>query len=322
MLALLAAQATGLTTSSTVDVPSLVRRARALPWDCASSNSFAFDSVYIKEGKQRGWSNWLITDRLMLGQYPHCQPAVPGPSEDDARAHLQRVVAAGIDCFVCLQGEVPPQDDAAAWPAGGVQLPDADSRAKWPAPFVRYAEDADALARAQGRCSQLRYVHCPITDLSVPDMPALLALLDQLLAHYEAGGSGVCAPAPGRARSPHPWLSGPALCRRRALLGRKGQGGLGGRVLAHAAASGARRGRRAGGGAGGVRQPQRCGYDADGAEALAANGAPTRLRPQLCERGAGRTALSVRPRDARVRRDAEGLPVSLLLLQILFRPDV
>jgi len=57
----------------------------------------------------------------MLGQYPHCQPSAPGPSADDARAHLRRVRAAGVDCFACLQAELPPQDAPDAWPAGGVQ---------------------------------------------------------------------------------------------------------------------------------------------------------------------------------------------------------
>ena len=105
-----------------LSVTSLVQRASALPWSCAGElGGFAFDSAYTKDGQPRGWANWLVDGRLMLGQYPHCQPAEPGPSEDDARAHLRRVRAAGVDCFACLQAELPPQDAAEAWPAGGVQ---------------------------------------------------------------------------------------------------------------------------------------------------------------------------------------------------------
>ena len=64
-----------------LSVTSLVQRASALPWSCAGElDGFAFDSAYAKDGQPRGWSNWLVDGRLMLGQYPHCQPAEPGPS--------------------------------------------------------------------------------------------------------------------------------------------------------------------------------------------------------------------------------------------------
>ena len=69
-----------------LSVTSLVQRASALPWSCAGElDGFAFDSAYVKDGQPRGWANWLVDGRLMLGQYPHCQPAEPGPSADDAR---------------------------------------------------------------------------------------------------------------------------------------------------------------------------------------------------------------------------------------------
>lgn len=127
----------------------------------------------------------------MLGQYPHCQPAEPGPNAAQARAHLRQTLAAGIDCFVSLQAELPPQDDAAAWPDGGVPLPEAADRVRWPAPFVRYAPDADAI-----NGTPLKYLHCPINDLSVPSDglgtgSSLLVLLDEIMAHYEGGGTGV-----------------------------------------------------------------------------------------------------------------------------------
>lgn len=148
-------------------VTSLARRASALPWSCVGEldGFFTFPSAYTKEGQQRGWANWLVDERLMLGQYPHCQPAVPGPSADDAQAHLRSVLASDVDCFACLQAELPPQDDPGAWPPGGVQLPEAEGRSKWPACFVRYAAEADAIAAETG--GTLRYHHCPIADLSV-----------------------------------------------------------------------------------------------------------------------------------------------------------
>jgi len=125
----------------------------------------------------------------MLGQYPHCQPATPGPSQADAQANLRRVFAAGVTCFTCLQGELPPQDDVAAWPAEGVPLPDEADRSRWPDTFVRYAVDADAIASELG-LPPPRYLHCPIPDLSTPkDSEALYALLDQIIQHFEGEGA-------------------------------------------------------------------------------------------------------------------------------------
>jgi hypothetical protein len=178
-----------------LDVSSLARRGRALgaTWfnsetELAPLSKFTFTSRYDKEGEQRGWANWLIEHRLMVGQYPHCQPAVPGPDQADAEAHLELVISAGVDCFVCLQAELPPQQDASAWPEGGVPLANEQDRARWPAPFVRYAPTSDAIALAKGRARGNAYLHCPIVDLSTPRMPELLTVLDGLLAHYEGGG--------------------------------------------------------------------------------------------------------------------------------------
>eukprot|EP00966_Prymnesium_polylepis_P162900 3765075-Prymnesium_polylepis.1 len=81
------------------DLGSLLRRARVLGGTFPRDSSFAFDSAYVKGGERRGWANWLVEGRLMLGQYPGCQPAVPGPSTTDAQAHLRRVLEAGVDCF-------------------------------------------------------------------------------------------------------------------------------------------------------------------------------------------------------------------------------
>jgi len=137
---------------------------------------YRFDSQYLKGGgtgaETRSWANWLVPGRLMLGQYPHCQPAVPGPSADDAREHLGRLLEAQVDGFACLQAEVPPQNEPSRWPEGGVYLPNSGDRSSWPAPFVRYASDAVAAAETAGRGQQPRFYHFGIADLSVPNITA------------------------------------------------------------------------------------------------------------------------------------------------------
>lgn len=176
------------------DLATLSSRAGALSssWAIEFGSGYAFDSEYTKGGKARGWSNWLVSSKLMLGQYPGVQPAVPGPSAEDAQAHLKRVLNAGVDCFVQLQDELPPQDEPEAWPADGVQLADSDARAKWPAPFVRYAPEADRISGEMGAAAPLRYLHCPVVDLSVPkDDEALRSLLGEMLTHFEEGGEAI-----------------------------------------------------------------------------------------------------------------------------------
>lgn len=175
-------------------ITTLAARARSLSLD-ATSFEPVFESAYTEGGESRGWANWLITGRLILGQYPHCQPAEPGPSDAAAQEHLRTLLSAGVDCFTSLQAELPRQDDVSAWPAGGVQLSNAADRERWPKSFVRYAEPADAIATELG-LTRPHYLHCGIDDLSVPSDglgggASLLRLLDSMLAHYEAGGSSI-----------------------------------------------------------------------------------------------------------------------------------
>merc|ERR1719162_1523701 len=96
-------------------IPTLLRRARKLRedemlGDDALPPSFRLDSsrlrypssVYNMEtdssnrsGKtavQRGFCNWLVPGRVMLGQYPGTTPERNGPSSEESRLHLQNMV--------------------------------------------------------------------------------------------------------------------------------------------------------------------------------------------------------------------------------------
>ena len=183
-------------------VVALVRRAAALravwalPDDAPAVAEYCFDSSFAIGQGHRRWCNWLVPGRLLLGQYPHCQPADPGPSAAEAKAHLRALLGAGVDGFVSMQAETPPQDNSAAWPAGGAKLPlhTADNPARFPGTFVRYAGELDAQSAAAGTVPAAHY-RCPIDDLAVPSRGALLALLSQMLGHFESqlllGGGGV-----------------------------------------------------------------------------------------------------------------------------------
>ncbi|KAJ1626719.1 hypothetical protein T492DRAFT_1030699 [Pavlovales sp. CCMP2436] len=162
----------------------------------------AFDSAYARtDGTTRGWSNWLVPGSLMIGRYPHLDPIAVapragshafqgGPTELEVEAHLDKVWAAGVSTFVCLQDELPPQQDGDAWPADErIYLASEAGRARFPGPFVRYAAAAARAAEKAGGGKPFFFEHLPIVDLSLPtDEEATLVLLGSLLRRIHPGG--------------------------------------------------------------------------------------------------------------------------------------
>jgi hypothetical protein len=157
--------------------------------DCDMSNEqLGFDSKFelSGSGKCRGWANYLIRGKLLVGMYPHCWPAEEVRSEQDAESHLRALLDSGVDCFACVQSEAPPQTDDLAWEA-----------ADMPSRGVRYAPAAAEMAEQMGLAVDdappLNFLHCPIDAKRTPrdglaQNATILQLLDDLLSHYEAGG--------------------------------------------------------------------------------------------------------------------------------------
>lgn len=152
--------------------------------DKKSSNAFVFDSVYPKgkQGHPRGFCNWLIHRRVMIGQYPGGTPESDGPSPADVQQHVHKLVTiAGVNLYCSLQSEIPAQTDETAWQAGEIYLP-AYLRNDFPRPFTPYAGLVHQAAAAD--CDfqkQVQFLHYPIQDLSVPNNAALHDLLSKLL---------------------------------------------------------------------------------------------------------------------------------------------
>lgn len=98
------------------------------------------------------------------------------PTPEESRTHLTKVIKAGVRTFVCLQDEVPPQDDAAAW-------------SKHRHGFSRYFSDATDIAKALGH--EVSFLHLPIEDFGTPpDESKLKMTLDDVAARV-LGGSAV-----------------------------------------------------------------------------------------------------------------------------------
>lgn len=215
MVALVAAMPRrALATMSSVSLAALESKAAAVRAKLClpphAEEALAFDSAFARaDGSSRGWCNWLVPGRLMVGRYPHLDPIAQapkagsrafggGPSEADVAAHLERVVCgAGVRCFVSLQEELPPQQLAERWPDDGrVYLASGAGRERFPGPFVRYFS---AASEARARCAPaplsgpppLSFVHFGIRDLSLPaSRGEAHGLLHALLCELEGEGGG------------------------------------------------------------------------------------------------------------------------------------
>lgn len=115
----------------------------------------------------------------MVGQYPGQNPEVSGPTADDVERHLSTLLNdAGVNLFVSLQSEIPPQNDYDAWSRnhGEVYLEGFGLTQQFPKPFTHYAPVIDDILSLSSASSATdtpnnhccNFVHWPIDDLSVP----------------------------------------------------------------------------------------------------------------------------------------------------------
>ncbi|VEU36242.1 unnamed protein product [Pseudo-nitzschia multistriata] len=158
---------------------------------------------------ERGFSNWILPGKIMVGQYPGRVPEKNTPTETEVRAHLGEVLEAsrrsdattnGGVCFVSLQSELPPQDDYDSWKASGGEIYlEGDARSEWPNPFSHYAPTVEWVRSRMetdgdgDSAVEVQYLHHPIRDLSVPSNSKHLRLLLwkilEVLDNRESDGS-------------------------------------------------------------------------------------------------------------------------------------
>ena len=175
------------------------------------------------QSRRRGYANWLIPGKIMVGQYPGGVPEVSTPTREETRDHLRKVLGfrttAGAPrtpptcttkvCFVSLQAEVPSQNDVETWQKRNGQIyllnQDNNRQQQWPNPFTPYKPEVEAVLQNQQASSQknandtddnenhhtilVDYWHHPIEDLSVPSnsnkMKGLLWKILQFLDNDE-----------------------------------------------------------------------------------------------------------------------------------------
>ena len=172
-----------------------------VPGHIPSSKQLYFPSSYSQKNGSRGFCNWLIPNHVMIGQYPGMTPEKHGPTEEEAKVHVNKMVNdARIRAFYCLQSEVPSQDDYESWNDvhvdGKVQLPIDGGRRDFPGYFTHYAPLVE-LALDMGvdlevaKGDRVSYNHSPILDLNTPSSSSLVSLLSTILTNLECENSAV-----------------------------------------------------------------------------------------------------------------------------------
>ena len=136
----------------------------------AMPRTFALEDPGLDEAHSFSKSMfWLIPGHVLCGSYP-------GPSPGQPNFKTECILDAGVNTYVCLQDELPPQD--APWPEEGV--PNLSERAKWAmGNFMSYREAAGCNAR---------FLHYGLPDLSPAEsLDALDALVCDMQRRVEAG---------------------------------------------------------------------------------------------------------------------------------------
>ena len=116
----------------------------------------------------------------MVGRYPFVEPSSKGPFADAGpnaaevgRENLRALLDAGIDTFVCLQDELPPQEEM---PEGGI------------GGFLRYDKELVALSNERGgNGDDLAFVKFSIVDMSVPTLDYLYSVVADLQDRVRRG---------------------------------------------------------------------------------------------------------------------------------------
>ena len=193
------------TVPGAVDRPKVaVHRLRHVPCQAAKVNSTLpqLDDSYETLTAFSEYANWVIPGSLMLGRYPHIEPS-RCTVRKTGEAQLERLISNGIRTFYCLQGEIPPQHEM---PLKGV---DGFEPYKAPATLIAAAlsdpptvEEMNGLrtpyldkflppkkkaSKTTRRIIELEFLHCPITDLSVPRMEQLDRLVEEISGRLENG---------------------------------------------------------------------------------------------------------------------------------------
>ena len=121
-----------------------------------------------------GYANF-ISDDVVLGRFPFVEPSrLRDPKA--GRARLAEVLGAGVDVFVSLIDELPPQEQ---------HLGNIDGFWGYYRPVQELASGEDPEHPVDPR--EVKFLHFPIVDMRTPPFEQLLDIVDTLEAEVAAG---------------------------------------------------------------------------------------------------------------------------------------
>jgi alanine transaminase len=141
----------------------------------------------------RGFCNWLIPNKVMIGQYPAQTPEANGASLTQSRRHIHSLLhSARIRTFCSLQSEIPAQDNMEKWrKAGGEVFLEGTAGKDFPHYFSHYEPLVQEALQEQSSkdssgSSSVTFLHAPILDLNTPSSESLYTLLSTLLDQLDS----------------------------------------------------------------------------------------------------------------------------------------
>ncbi len=119
-------------------------------------------------------NNWVVPGWVMAGPYPGVD-GLNFPTLVEACTNLSAILDDGIDVFVSLCSELPPQSE------------DVAGTAACPAYFPSYTNYAYIIRRSLTCCRPIKYDTLQIVDQAVPSHAELVRLLTRLLGYLRSG---------------------------------------------------------------------------------------------------------------------------------------
>lgn len=164
------------------------------------------DENYEKVCEFASYANWVVPGHVLVGRYPYVEPSRCA-THSQGEAQIKEILEAGLNTFVSLQAEVPPQSEMKLKGVGGfmpykavVELEAAALNPPAPMEIISglrnphldaylppRKKQSKAAADFKPLQLQLHFHHCPIVDLSVPTNEQLAQVLTQLYQSLAAG---------------------------------------------------------------------------------------------------------------------------------------
>lgn len=185
----------------------LVVRAQATNGASALPSLPPLNDNYEQACAFASYANWIIPGHVLVGRYPYVEPS-RCTTREQGEEQVRRILEAGINTFISLQAELPPQDAMTVGGSAGflpyksvTELVAASMNPPQPReileglrnphldkflPPKKKAPSPDVAHYSQKQLD-LHFLHSPIVDLGIPSQDKLFALIQDINACLKSG---------------------------------------------------------------------------------------------------------------------------------------